>query len=166
MLQSPRNPLERGSQGAFLRRIQDPDGFAVQKRLSILNAPRMKIAPRLLYPVPEMGRQHGVVRNTERMALGQGLSVVYVERRDDLSGLDRGNQGGLVDERAPRRVDEDGTWLHARYIIGADQAAAARRQDHVHRDRVGPCHEIGFATRRAPASRAFQAITFMSSAMA
>ncbi len=39
-----------------LRRVQDPNGFAIQKRLSILKAPRIKIAPRLRDPVPEVGR--------------------------------------------------------------------------------------------------------------
>ena len=74
-----------------LWRIQDPDGFAVQKGLSILNAPRIKIAPRLHHPVPEMGRRYRMVQITERMALRQGLFVVYVERRNDVAGFDCGN---------------------------------------------------------------------------
>ena len=59
---SPPNRFERRCK-AVLWRIQDSDGFAVQKGLSVLNAPRIKVAPRLRHPVPEVRRQYSMVRN-------------------------------------------------------------------------------------------------------
>src|SRR5271166_2187138 len=94
---SPRNRFERRCK-AVLWRIQDPDGFAVRKGLSILNAPRVKFAPRLHHPVPEVRREDGMVRSAKRVVLRQRLFVVYVERRGDLSSCDCGNKGRLVDE--------------------------------------------------------------------
>ena len=60
-----------------------------------------------------------------------------------LPALTAAMSGVLVDQRAPRGVDQDRASLHSRDVLGADDAAAARRQDHVHGDGVGISHEIG-----------------------
>ena len=73
------------------------------------------------------------------MILRKRLFIVDVERGNDLASLDRRNERGFVDERAPRGVNQNGALLHARNVFGADDATAARRQDHMHRDDVGRC---------------------------
>ena len=49
----------------------------------------------------------------------QWLLIVNVERRDDLAGLDGGEESGFVDERPARRVDENGALLHASDVVDA-----------------------------------------------
>src|SRR5580658_3143101 len=90
-----------------LRGVHDPNGFAVQKGLRVLNALRIETAPGLSDPVAEMRRKNGTARSSQRMVRRQRLLIVHVERRDDLAGLDRGDKSGFVDERASRGVDED-----------------------------------------------------------
>jgi hypothetical protein len=42
-------------------------------------------------------------------------------------------------------VDQNGALVHSRNVLSADDAATARRRDHVHGDGVGIGHQIGFA---------------------
>ena len=44
-------------------------GLPSKKGLGVLNALRIKLAPRLLHSVAEMGREHSVVRRPQRMVL-------------------------------------------------------------------------------------------------
>jgi hypothetical protein len=91
-------------------RVHDPNGLAVQKRFRVLNALRIKLTPCLGHSVAEMRREHGTVGNSERMVRRQRLLVIDVERREDLAGLDGGEERGFVDERPARRVDQNGAF--------------------------------------------------------
>ena len=79
------------------------------------------------------------------MVLRQRFFVIDVEGRDDLAGLNGGDESEFVDERASRRIDQDRAPFHAGDILGPDEATRVWRQNHVHGDDVGAAHEIRFA---------------------
>ena len=82
------------------------------------------------------------------MVGGERLFVEDVERRNDLAGLNRGDESRFVDERTSRSVDQNGALFHAGDVFRPDEAAAARLQNHVHGNDIGAAHEIRFADEK------------------
>jgi hypothetical protein len=62
------------------------------------------------------------------MVLRQRFSIIDVDRRDDLAGLNGGEESGFVDQRASRRIDQDRALFHASNILGADEIEATREK--------------------------------------
>ena len=91
------------------------------------------------------------------MVLRWRLFVLDIERSNDLARVDCGNEGGLVDQRAPRGIDKNGALLHSRNVLGADDAAASRRQDRVNGYGVGISHELRFVDEAGAWARAWRA---------
>ena len=90
----------------------------------------------------------GVSRGSSRR---QRFRVEYVQTGSgDLTVLERVYERGMMDNRAARRVDEHGGWLHTRQFRRADQMARFGSQGSVERDKIA----FGQATYPTlPASR-------------
>ena len=55
----------------------------------------------------------------------------------DAPGPERGEKRGLVDDRSPRSVDQEGVWLHQGQLGFTDETSRALREHQVDRDDVG-----------------------------
>src|SRR5690606_8109766 len=72
----------------------------------------------------------------------EGLAIEDVERRPgDPARAERLDEGGLVDDRTPRSIDEERRRLHARELARADVADRARRELELDRDDVALVEE-------------------------
>src|SRR5207245_118711 len=101
-------------------RLSGEPGLHVLQRLSVEDPVAF------LGDVAQMRRDHRVGKVTQGMVEGQRLLVVDVEAgAGDRSLADRGDQRGLVDDRAARGVDQVGGRLHPRELTGAEKLARA-----------------------------------------
>src|ERR1700736_3991146 len=84
--------------------------------------------------VAEMRRRQYVVQPSKGVIRRQRLNVEYVDRRaSDLLGLQRADQSLLVDNRAARRIDKPGRWLHSLQLSGPYEAFRTAAQHHMDR---------------------------------
>src|SRR5258708_777021 len=73
--------------------------------------------------VGDMRRRQYVVQRSKRVILRQRLNVEYIDRRTgDLLVLQHADQSLLFDDRATRRIDQPGRWLHSLQLRGLYQA--------------------------------------------
>ena len=85
----------------------------------------------------QVRREHEVGRSAERAVDRKRFRLVYVQPGcPQLSGRESVRQGGLVDEPAARRVDEDHARPHRRDLIATDDPAVLVGERDVQGDRV------------------------------
>src|SRR5467141_3557327 len=84
-----------------------------------------------------------VVQRPEGVRLRQRLNVEYVDRRaGDLLVLQDADQSLLFDNRAARRIDQPGSWLHSLQLRGPYQTARTAAQHQMDRQDVGPLEQL------------------------
>src|SRR5260370_12286147 len=67
----------------------------------------------------DMRRRQYVVQRSKRVIQRQRLNVEYIDRRTgDLLVLQHADQSLLFDDRAARRIDQPGRWLHSLQLRG------------------------------------------------
>src|SRR5690349_1296679 len=88
-------------------RIDHADRLAGHPRFEILEAIAVEVLVDISADVAEVWHQHDVVHAAQRMIRRQRLAVVDVEPgAGDAALPERIEQGGLVDDRAARGVDQ------------------------------------------------------------
>src|SRR5438445_9319878 len=88
-------------------RLQYADRLAIQVRQRILDAVLVILLVDFDDAVPEVRRQYDVGRAGERVTRRQRLTIEDIERGDNATRLDRGDERVLVDQRSARRIDQD-----------------------------------------------------------
>ncbi len=92
----------------------------------------------------QVGNDHHVVQLEQGVVGGHRLLLEDIEgSARQLSTLERLGEGRLIDDAAPRRVDQVGGGLHQRQLLGADEPASLLGQRRVHGDHVGFFQKVG-----------------------
>src|SRR6266851_9658227 len=93
--------------------------------------------------VTDMGRCQHVILYSEGMRWRQRLNIENVDRRaGDLFLLQHADQSLLFDDRAARRIDQPGRWLHSLQLRGPYQAARTATQHQMDRQDIGPLEQL------------------------
>ena len=93
--------------------------------------------------VGDMRRRQYVVQCSKRVIRRQRLNVEYIDRRaGDLLVPQHADQSLLFDDRAARRIDQPGRWLHSLQLRGPYQAACTAAQHQMDRQDVGPLEQL------------------------
>src|SRR5579864_2907661 len=88
--------------------------------------------------VTDMRSCQYVVQRSKRVIRRQRLNVEYIDRRaGDLLVPQHADQSLLFDDRAARRIDQPGRWLHSLQLRGPYQAARAAAQHQMDRQDLG-----------------------------
>src|ERR1700680_2738962 len=88
--------------------------------------------------VADMRRRQYVVQRPEGVRRRQRLNVEYIDRRTgDLLVLQHADQSLLFDDRATRRIDQPGRWLHSLQLRGPYQATRTGAQHQIDRQDIG-----------------------------
>src|SRR5580700_6012331 len=96
-----------------------------------------------LRSVCDMRRRQYVVQRSKRVIWRQRLNVEYIDRRTgDLLVLQHADQSLLFDDRAARRIDQPGRWLHSLQLHGPYQAARTATQHQMDRQDIGPLEQL------------------------
>src|ERR1700730_9813430 len=106
-----------------------------------------------LRSVGDMRRRQYVVQRSKRVIRRQRLNVEYIDRRTgDLLVLQHADQSLLFDDRAARRIDQPGRWLHSLQLRGPYQAARTAAQYQMDRQDVGPLEQLVFGNKNCARS--------------
>ena len=93
-----------------------------------------------------MGCGQDIVQGPEGVQRGQRLDVEHIQRRacqlTFLQGLD---QGSLIDNRPPRRIDQQRRGFHPAQCLGVHQASGALAEHQMHRQHIGLFEQLLFA---------------------
>lgn len=102
----------------------------------ILHSPRFHLSQRLCRVCAQM-RHHQRALLPQQLLVDGGLALVDVETDSaDLAALEGVGQGGLVDDGASGRVDDDDAVLHPRDLARPDQVPGAGVERYVDADDV------------------------------
>ena len=89
------------------------------------------------------------VRQCKQRIFAGRLDFEYVRGRGrQPAGLKGRAKRRLIDDAAPRGVDQARGWLHSRQLRSSDQVAIRVDQRHVHGDEVGLFEQFGQADQR------------------
>jgi hypothetical protein len=126
-------------------RIDDVPRPAAQQHVGgIAGAAELGVPRRFDGTAGAMRREQHVVESEERMGRGRAGEredvdpLEHIQRRTaDAPDSERLDECGLVDDRAPRSVDQHGGRLHAGQPAGVDQVQRVIDQRQVERNEVG-----------------------------
>ena len=130
----------------MLQRLAVDDVFrggAVGERAHRLEGVAGYAGEALVREAQAMRRDDDVVERQDRVVPGRRLDLEDVEpSARDAPGGERLVERALLDDRAPRGVDDVRRGLHQRDLARPDQAARRRAQRAIDRDEVGAAHHL------------------------